>query len=94
MNEIKYFPLVGVGRDLRPMASNANRAKMKTFNFYLEETVPGAFRLYSQQTVTATEAAALHIQCPHCFGRSLEPFSPPKTGRIHSLYRCPNCGKH
>jgi len=89
MEYVRYYPVIEMTSDGRtgwavfPSADEAQvREHHKT---YLEEIVPGSFRLHSRGT-----ASDIEIRCPRC-GKPLRCISKGSASLRYPVYLCDFC---
>ena len=93
MEDIKYYPLVDMDTDGKakvPMFMSLNEKDMERHRLWLEEIIPGSFRLCSSAARPGSEFEDMEIHCPSC-GRPLKALSEQRDGNVHALYICTNC---
>ncbi len=89
--KIRYHPLVDAnsgGTEKIPMFLTTDPKGVRSM--YLEEMIPGYFRLYSKVPVSAWECDRLKIHCPQC-GRDLMQVAKNSTATKLGLYTCDRC---
>lgn len=87
MSDIRYHPLTDA---MKPLLPCMDKKDMGSCPFWLEEIVPGAFRLCSVEDVPGKGLEDIGINCPNC-GRQLKAISRHWDGKVHALYICVNC---
>lgn len=93
MTEIRYYPLIDCdteGTEKVAMIPTLNRtAIMAQSKLWLEEVIPGYFRLRSRANYAAED---FNIHCPRC-GQSLKRISNRVDQTKLGLYVCSACDK-
>ena len=90
MTEFHYFPLVSTDTSddhkVPMFSSNDERQVAKNNKTYLEEFLPGKYRLHQQKDFFKT----FSITCPHCF-KEMQCISPADAYNINAIYICADC---
>lgn len=82
MSDIRYYLLTDA---MRPLTPSIDKKDMEGQPLWLEEFVPGAFRLRSAEDIQGNELEDTGLACPNC-GRQLKAISRQRT-----IYLCSNC---
>lgn len=93
MEDIRYHPLKGLAMEtgaVTPPPPSLEKKDMEGYPFWLEEIVPGAFRLCSAEDITGSELEDTGLKCPNC-GRVLKAVTRQHDGKVHAIYTCANC---
>ena len=93
MSDIRCHLLTGAGRGgkaMRAVAPSRDPKDAERSGFWLEEIIPGAFRLRSGEDVPGKALEDARICCPNC-GGSLKAISGQRDGKVHAFYVCPKC---
>ena len=96
MQDIKYHPLIDCdskGTEKVPMFFSGDESTVrKAHDFYLEEIVPGNYRLCSVKGTAAKIANTFTLHCPYC-GKAMKQFANPLNRNRLGLYNCLDCTK-
>lgn len=93
IGDIKYHPLIDMSTNESvyvPSFATNRLEQMENHKLYLEERIPGVFRLYSTKNMSGKKFEDKMIHCPSC-GNKLTPVSEQKDGKQHALYVCNKC---
>lgn len=91
MSFIRYHPLQGMDRgSIKALTPSLDKKDTERSSFWLEEFVPGAFRLRSAEEMPGKALEDTGICCPNC-GGNLKAISRQRDGKIHAFYVCPKC---
>ena len=91
MSFIRYHPLQGMDSgSIKALPPSLDKKDIGNFPLWLEEIVPGAFRLRSAEDMPGNDLKDTGLGCPNC-GRHLKAISRHWDGKVHALYICANC---
>lgn len=91
IKKIRYHPLVDVdsdGIEKVPLFLTTDFKGVRSM--YLEEMIPGYFRLYSKVPVSTGASDELMIHCPQC-GSILVNIAKSSSATKLGLYACDRC---
>ena len=90
----RYHPLLDCetgGTEMVPLFFSTDKAAISNHHpMYLEEAIPGYYRLCSAKGIPATRSNACTIHCPAC-GKAMKPVTAPRDKHRLWLYHCPSC---
>lgn len=91
IQKIRYQPLVDVdsdGTEKVPLFLTTDFKGVRSM--YLEEMIPGYFRLYSKEPVSTWASDRLIIHCPQCGSHLMKIAENSSTTKL-GLYTCDRC---
>ena len=90
----RYHPLLDCETDeteMVPLFFSTDKASVcDKHPMYLEETIPGYYRLCSVKGILPKRSKAYTIHCPAC-GKAMKAVTAPRDKHSLWLYHCPSC---
>ena len=87
MSFIRYHPLQGMDSgSIKALPPSLDKKDIGNFPLWLEEIVPGAFRLRSAEDIPGNDLKDTGLGCPNCGRRCLRAF--PAMSKIPTCAQC------